>query len=153
MVHREIDSQPFPRGALLGAAALISVALLAAAAGRLAGTVTAETATAAPVQVRELWFRDRGDGAVFVYDARDQRLVQVLAPGSNGFLRGVLRGLARERRRQDLGPQPPFRLTRWDDGALSLEDLATGRRIDLQAFGPTNAEAFARLLTARAEAL
>jgi hypothetical protein len=31
---------------------------------------------------------------------------------------------------------------------LTLEDPATGRIIGLEAFGPTNMEAFARLLTA-----
>ncbi len=34
---------------------------------------------------------------------------------------------------------PPFTLTRWRDGTLSLADEATGRRIDLDAFGPTQA--------------
>jgi putative photosynthetic complex assembly protein len=68
--------------------------------------------------------------------------------GTNGFVRGVLRGLARERRLNDVGAQPPFQLTRWSDGRLSLDDPATGRRIDLVAFGPTNAGAFAQLLTA-----
>ena len=63
----------------------------------------------------------------------------VVAPGTNGFLRGVLRGLARERKLERSAIEPPFRLTRWADGRLSLEDPATGRRIDdLEAFGPTN---------------
>ena len=33
------------------------------------------------------------------------------------------------------------------DGRLTLADPATGARIDLEAFGPTNAGVFARLLT------
>ena len=72
----------------------------------------------------------------------------VLPPGSNGFIRGVMRGLARERMLHGIDAAPPFRLIRWADGRLSLEDTATGRLIDLAAFGPTNAQAFARLLTA-----
>jgi putative photosynthetic complex assembly protein len=72
--------------------------------------------------------------------------VALLAPGTNGFIRGVLRGLARERRQHNVGAEPPFRLTRWDNGHLSLEDPQTGRRIELGSFGPTNAEAFSRLL-------
>ena len=63
-------------------------------------------------------------------------------------MRGVLRGLARDRRADGIGRSPPFRLTRWADGRLSLDDPATGRHVDLEVFGPTNAGAFAEILTA-----
>jgi putative photosynthetic complex assembly protein len=139
----------FPKGALLGAAAVIGLSLILAGLGRLTGLGTTQMPAAVPVEARELRFEDRADGAVAVYEGRDGRLVDLVAPGTNGFLRGALRGLARERKRQDIGVEPPFRLTRWADGRLSLEDPATGRRIDLEAFGPTNAAAFARLLTAQ----
>jgi hypothetical protein len=36
-------------------------------------------------------------------------------------------------------------LTRWSDGTVSLEDAATRRRVNLDAFGPDNARAFAQL--------
>jgi putative photosynthetic complex assembly protein len=58
----------------------------------------------------------------------------------------VLRGLARERRQHGIGAEPPFRLTLWANGALSLVDTATGRVIELDGFGQTNRAAFARLL-------
>jgi len=74
--------------------------------------------------------------------------VDVVAPGTNGFLRGTLRGLARERKRQGIGPEAPFRLTAHDDGRLTLADPATGRRVDLESFGPTNAAVFSQLLVA-----
>ena len=77
---------------------------------------------------------------------RRPRLVDTLAPGSNGFIRVVLRGLARERKLGDIGPQPPFRLTRFVNGQITLTDTSTGKQIDLDAFGSTNAEAFARLM-------
>jgi len=83
-----------------------------------------------------------------VYAASGGDVVEVLEPGTNGFVRGVLRGLARDRKLRGIGPQPPFELTRWTDGRLSLTDTATGREIELDAFGPTNVGAFARLLTA-----
>lgn len=137
---------PFPRGALIGAAALIAVAIVAAAAGRLTGLGSTRMPDGAAVESSDLLFSDRGDGAVVIADARSDRVVDVIAPGTNGFMRSVMRGLARDRKRQDLGAEAAFRLTRWVDGRLSLEDLATGRRIDLGAFGPTNAEVFARLL-------
>ncbi len=37
-----------------------------------------------------------------------------------------------------MGAETPFRLTRWSDGRLSLDDPATDRHVDLEAFGPTN---------------
>jgi putative photosynthetic complex assembly protein len=89
---------------------------------------------------------DRADGAVVITDAASGRDVLVIAPGEDGFMRGTLRGLARDRRMRDLGPEAPFRLTAWTDGRLTLDDTATGRRLDLLAFGQTQAEAFARLL-------
>ena len=97
---------------------------------------------------RDLLFEDRDDGAVTVRDAAGA-FVAVLPPGTNGFVRGALRGLARERRREEAGASAPFHLSEYADGRVILEDPATGRLVDLRAFGATNAAAFARLLTAR----
>ena len=54
--------------------------------------------------------------------------------------------LARDRRLAHLGSGPPFRLVRWSDGRLSLEDPSTGRQVALEAFGPTNSGVFAGIL-------
>jgi len=102
-------------------------------------------ATANTVAAVEMRFLDREDGAVVV-QGPDERIIAVLPPGTNGFARGVLRGLARERRQHHLDSGPTFRLVRWADGRLSLEDPATGRHVNLEAFGPTNARVFADLL-------
>jgi putative photosynthetic complex assembly protein len=147
MVSASVGNRPFPRGALLGAAALVGFALLSATTARLTGVGTTQMPAAAAAESRELRFEDRADGSVAVYEAPEDRLVDILDPGTNGFVRGALRGLARERKRNEIGRQPPFRLVLWVDGRLSLEDPSTGRQIDLEAFGPTNREAFARLLT------
>jgi putative photosynthetic complex assembly protein len=146
-------SDPFrdrvlPRGAVIAAATLIGFTLLAAAGARVTDVGTTHTPNAAAVEVRDLRFEDRSDGGVAVYESRTGQSVTVIAPGTNGFLRSVLRGLARERKRQEIGAEPPFRLTRWSDGRLSLDDPATGRHIDLEAFGPDNSGVFVRLLLA-----
>lgn len=151
MTSEPPPSAQFPRGALLGAAGLIGISLLMASVGRLTGVGISHVPEAAPLESRDLRFQDRADGAVTIYEGRSDRLVDVLPPGSNGFIRGVLRGLVRERKRSDIGPQLPFRLTRWANGGLSLEDLANGHRIELVSFGHTNADAFARLLTVSGE--
>ena len=67
--------------------------------------------------------------------------------GEQGFLRGALRALARERRMREVGALPPFELAARADGRLTLADTATGARIDLESFGPDQCRVFARLLT------
>ena len=96
---------------------------------------------------RELRFVDQPDGSISVVDARDERVVDSVV-GESGFIRGTLRSLARERRRQGIGAEQPFTLIARADGRLTLLDPATSRRVDLESFGPTNAGAFARMLTA-----
>jgi putative photosynthetic complex assembly protein len=143
-------STSFPSGALLGAAALMTLAIVAAGAARLTGFGTSHVPDSKPLESRDLRFADRSDGAVVITEAETGRVVDVASPGTNGFLRSTMRGLARDRKRRDLGAEAPFRLTRWADGRLSLQDAATGRSIDLGAFGPTNAAVFAHLMTGSA---
>ena len=144
---------PFPRGALIGAGALIGFTLVAVASIRLTGTepIARVDAPSEPVQSRTLRFKDRANGDVVVYAAdggERQRVIATLERGEDGFMRGVLRGLTRERRSRGIGRGEPFRLVRRSDGGLLLVDPATGQRIYLQAFGPTNVKAFERLLVA-----
>lgn len=139
-------NEPFPRKPLIAVAALIGFSLVLVTGARLSG-LSASQAPPSPVSEQvDLRFEDRADGAVTVFRAEDAELVAVLAPGSNGFVRGVLRGMARERRSRDASEAIPFRLARLADGRLTLQDLATGRVIELKAFGPDNEAAFAALL-------
>lgn len=145
--------QTFPRGVLIAAGLLLAFAIVAAGFGRTTriGTVALDESTAfESVRVR---FEDRADGAVVVLDGATGAERARIAAGEGGFLRGVLRGLARERAQSGIGSTPPFELTRWQDGRLSLEDLATGRRIEIDAFGPDNVASFRRLLASANETL
>jgi putative photosynthetic complex assembly protein len=142
-------SQRFPRGALVSAALLIALSLGAAGFARLSGIGVSGPPDGTAVQSRVLRFEDRPGGAVVVYDVRSDQVAAVLPPETNGFVRGVMRSLVRERRREDVGSEPPFLLTHWSDGRLSIEDLATHERIELTAFGQTNVAAFARFLDNR----
>jgi len=138
-----------PKGGVFAAAALILFALAAVTTVRLTGVGGIHMTLPAAVESRDLQFEDGQNGAVLVFDAGDHRLVDTLAPGSNGFIRVVMRGLARERRLGDIGAQPPFRLTRYAGGQITLTDTSTGKQIDLGAFGSSNTEAFARLMNLR----
>ncbi len=70
--------------------------------------------------------------------------------GEAGFVRGALRTLAQERKRREIGSEPPFELIARQDGRLTLADPSTGRMIDLESFGVINSQHFARLLRADA---
>jgi putative photosynthetic complex assembly protein len=136
-----------PRGPLWAIGALLLVALVGVASVRLSGVEIREP-DAAAVATRSLRFEDRPDGSVAVLDATSGRQIHAIQ-GEAGFLRGALRAMARERRKQGLGSAPAFELIARADGRLTLVDPATGERVDLESFGPTNAGAFAQLLTAQ----
>ena len=84
--------------------------------------------------------------------AGNGELIALMEPGSNGFIRIVMRGLARERQSKGFGEELPFMLTRWSDGRLTISDPTTGRKIMLTGFGKDNVNAFAKLLLAGSEA-
>lgn len=146
MSHGAMTDRPFPRGALLAAGALIAFSIATAGFGRLAQRDAPPPFDARIVTERHLVFVDRDDGAIAVLRAGDGSEVATVPPGTNGFLRGVMRGMARNRMLHDVGAAPPFRLVRWSDGRITLDDPETGRHIELDPFGPTNAGAFAALL-------
>jgi putative photosynthetic complex assembly protein len=139
-------TEKFPRGALIGAAGLIAITMVSAGVTRFVGTPTMVPASS-PVIVRDLRFEDTADGAVNVYDDSGIRPANIVSPGSDAFLRATMRGLAQQRKREYISASIPFRLTSWADGRLTLDDTATGRHVELEAFGQTNAGSFARLLT------
>ena len=103
------------------------------------------------VEQRSLRFSDGAAGLVKVQDAGDDRIVASISPGTENFIRGVIRSFARERRSLDIEPELPFLLARHADGRLTIEDPATGRQIELQAFGHTNALAFSKLLASSSQ--
>ncbi|TPG15836.1 phosphonoacetaldehyde methylase [Sphingomonas koreensis] len=152
-----VQTETLPRGALLFAGGLVMFTIAVTSFVRLdhipptASPVLLRAADhVAPVKSRNLRFIDRADGAVLIEDTGTGGTASVIEPGSkSGFIRGVMRGLARERRMHGFGDQAPFKLTLWKDGELSLTDTTDGRSIELGAFGSTNRAAFAVLLDAK----
>ena len=103
--------------------------------------VTAEPAR----KIRQLRFVDQPDGAVAAIDVTSGQLVQRYE-GEQGFLRGTLRAMARQRKLNGIGPAEPFELILHADGRLTLHDPATGTKIALESFGSRNIGVFAQLL-------
>jgi hypothetical protein len=59
----------------------------------------------------------------------------------------MIRVIRRDILRTDATISMPFRIEAWQDYRVTLTDSATERRVDLRAFGPTNAEVFIRWLS------
>jgi putative photosynthetic complex assembly protein len=146
-----LDTEPFPRFALLAAGALVAASLIGTTAVRLSRLSAPEApaaTSAATVGVAsvDLRFNDEPDGSVRITRAADNGLAGTVQPGDGGFIRGVMRGLARDRISHKIGEAPPFRLSLSGDGQLTLFDTATGRLIDLESFGQGNRDSFFELL-------
>lgn len=131
---------------LIAVGALVVATVLTVAVVRHTGVGVVTVPDSPAVAVREFRFEDRPDGSIVVLDPTGRKLIDTVDPGTNGFLRGTMRGLARERKRSGIGPELPFRMIGRADGRLTLEDPGTGRRVDLGSFGPTNAAVFARIM-------
>ncbi len=157
MSHAHDHADMLPRGTLILAAGLVLFALAATSIVRIAGLPPAASPVAmraqaktAALQSRNLIFADRADGAVVIQDVDTDSVAAIVQPGEQtGFIRGVMRGLGRERKMAGIGAEPPFNLTLWQNGQLSLTDSVTGRSIEMTAFGSDNRATFAALLPGR----
>lgn len=144
--ERSYDSAGLPRPVRIAALALACAAIVVAGIGRWTGAGHVTIPGVTPVVTRAISFIDREDGGVAALEPVSRATIATFEPGTNGFVRGALRALARQRRLASIGPEEPFRLTRWSDGRLTLDDAATGSHVELDGFGTTNVAAFASLL-------
>lgn len=152
--------RPIPKPVLWGIAAMVAVTFAltgGVALGILdrpkpASQVRAEAGVAV-VAERMLVFRDMPDGSLGIFEggASTTPFASVAAGSNEGFVRGVIRSMSRERRMKGVGAEAPYHLKLWADGRLSLEDAATGRTVELDSFGADNRRAFWRLLPGAAE--
>ena len=153
MNHAVQHDPTVPRGALIGAAILLMFVITLTGAVRFGliprtadPSVTRAAAHVMAAQERSLRFTDRADGAVLVSDANSGETVAVIPFGKGGFLRATMRRMAKVRIAAGIGKEPPFTLTRWENGALSLKDPATGRDAEIYGFGPDHTKIFADML-------
>ncbi len=149
--HDHDHEMKIPLGVLITIATILLLTTIAVAIFRITGQ---EPAARVPepmqvVEMRALRFVDSSDGRVNVLEPQAdgaERLIHVFQPGDGGFVRGLMRSLARARRASGIGDEVPFTLMQLANGSILLEDPATGQRIDLQAFGPASIESFQALL-------
>jgi putative photosynthetic complex assembly protein len=101
-------------------------------------------ADAPVVWQKNLHFEDGERGEIVVIDAATRQQVAVFE-GEQGFLRGTLRALVRERKKRAIGADEAFELSSHADGQMVLRDPATGEMIHLASFGPSNAQIYRQL--------
>lgn len=154
MSHAHNHDPTVPKEALIGAGALLGCMLALTGAvswGFLPQEANPQLQRAAaqvqPAVERNLRFADRADGAVVVTDADSGAVVKVIGYGEEGFTRATVRRLAKLRTKSgETGSDMPFVLTKWQNGALSLTDPATGEHAELQGYGPDHTANFEALL-------
>ena len=151
-----MSSQPttstFPRWFLFSVGALMVMTIIGSGVARLSGFGALRQSEAPIIGSVELWFDVRADGTVAVRAVEDQRILEVLPSDASGFIRGVMRGLFRQRMLNGKENSAPFRLARRADDRLFIEDptiAAEGRpaKVELDGFGPSNSAAFIKLYT------
>lgn len=147
MTPRMPSAKPdtFPRWVLWATACLLAFTLGGVALVRITGNGPDQLA-AATLSERLLRFEDRPNGSVAVIDGVTGQLLTTMS-GEQGFLRGAIRALARDRNARKIGAEQPFKLISREGGRLTLFDPVSGQRVDLESFGPTNAAVFAPFLT------
>lgn len=143
--HRHEDPV-ITRPILISAGLLVALTIVGAGWSSYMKGDTLDLPVSTVVTSRDLVFSDRADGAVVVTENGQE--VLVIEAGSGGFVRGTLRALARHRQLGNVGEEEPFRLVHWADGRLSLIDPSTNGRVEINAFGQDQLDAFAQILDA-----
>ena len=119
----------------------VAVALLALTLWVAAG---ASQDTAPAQWQRPVMFDQAADGSVLAIEPRTGEVLRRWQ-GEQGFVRGVIRTMARARVAHGLPPGGPYQLVGRQGSRLQLADDATDTRIDLESFGPSNWAEFAAL--------
>ncbi|MGF1502949.1 MAG: photosynthetic complex assembly protein PuhC [Paracoccaceae bacterium] len=147
----EKTPEAFPRGLLLAVGLLLATSLVGVAYLRLSGfepinqgptVATAELSSTFVIETDSA-----GGGTAFLHPETGAVLGR-LAEGKDGFLRGLLRALERQRMQNGVSGNPPVELIRWEGGHLALRDPATTWRIELIGFGRDNYATMVQVLSA-----
>ncbi|MEM6488551.1 MAG: photosynthetic complex assembly protein PuhC [Pseudomonadota bacterium] len=98
------------------------------------------------VASRLVAFESTDEGVLVVRDADTGDQISSLLESDGGFLHNLVAVLSKQRRRHAVDTALPYQLSAHTNGRVSIRDPATGRVIDINAFGANQVETFAALL-------
>lgn len=111
------------------------------------GGVLQEDAAVPMVLSRDVTFVKREDFSLDVYDVNTGALIENVVAKRDPFLQSVIDKYGRDRKKQGVGPEEPYRLMLMADGRVSFVDLRTDNKIhDVRNFGTGNSKPFFRIL-------
>lgn len=139
------DAMQVPRWALIAAGCLVSGTIALATISSLGAKRVAMPQASAPITA--LRFDQNAAQALIVTNAVTGKQVAFIAPTADAFLRTTLRTMIETRISDGITRTAPFLLIPTGKDDLVLDDPATGQKIDLQAFGPSNSVQFQNLTT------
>ena len=142
------DQIHVPRQVVWLTAAMVTIAIVAVALGRLLQLGVTHEGALQPTRTASFRFSQSLHGPVVATTA-DGRRVTLAGANEELFPRLILRSVATIRARDGVDPAAPMRLIAMADGERLLIDPATRHILRLAAFGPVNQRDFDRLFGGR----
>jgi|GEM_PF-5612621 putative photosynthetic complex assembly protein len=112
-----------------------------------ANTPNTNQVQAEEIQSRLFRFVVLEDGRAALMETDGPKLIQMLQPEENTFLRLTIKSLQHVRKQHEQSQDLPFRLSLRKDGNLMLEDPAMHSELAVRAFGHTAVENTQKLLS------
>lgn len=146
------QNSPLKQAPLILAFGLAITAIAVSAGVRFAGVSPHQKLEGAEIQQsRLIRFEPMSDGRIIILDATSGEVITTAPLELAGFLKGVLRGLGRIRRTQEIDIADPYRLEKMTNGQLLLVDTASGISLDMNAYGRSNASVFGAFLSTKGD--
>ncbi|MEO0384835.1 MAG: photosynthetic complex putative assembly protein PuhB [Pseudomonadota bacterium] len=140
------DPHYIPRSLVIMAASAVVITVLVVAFAQWTDTSALRTNDGAPAFSQEVQFLPLEGDRIAVQSVADGALITTVEAGTDGLLRGALRGLNMSRSQSDFDLAAPFILQRFEEDGVYLADPLTDRSIRLESFGPIETGATADLL-------
>jgi putative photosynthetic complex assembly protein len=140
------DPHHIPRPLVMMAAGAALLTVLVVAFAQWTGSGDLRANAGLPEFSQEIQFLPLEGDRIAVQNVADGSLITTVEAGTDGLLRGALRGLGMSRNHSDLDLAAPYQLQRFAEDGVYLSDALTGRSIRLDSFGPLETGATADLL-------